>query len=161
MNILQYPERDYIYDLIDNYYDHPVLQKIKNINDMSMYAIRLSCMLLNEKRYLIVLCLQDNYPLNSFLPLSTLRWKSFMARTLEDDQFENLYIHTYSLKRQEKYTIPIHITKRSKVISIYQFDKYSDLKLSLLHLKGQEYEYPSNGNLVSALEVYQTILHWE
>jgi hypothetical protein len=35
------------------------------------------------------------------------------------------------------------------------------LTVSLLHCKNQEYEYPNEGNLVSALETFQTVLQWD
>ena len=158
---LQNIERNDFYQRIDEYFDHPVLYKVKHINGMSLYAIRVPCFLLNEKRYLVVLTLQDDHiPLHSSVPLIDLRWKSLMTRILQDPDMEHLPVHAYSMKRTEAFTLPLSILKRSNEISIYQMNDRDDLQISLLHTRGQEYEYPSTGNLVSALETYQTILRW-
>ena len=81
--------RNFVYELLDVYYDHPSLVKVKHMNGLSLYAVRLPCLLLNEKRYLVVLTSQDSdVPMGSVLPLAHLRWKSFMTRILEDAEFE-------------------------------------------------------------------------
>lgn len=159
---MQQIERNPIYELVDEYYDHPVLQKVRNVNGMSMYVVRLPCLLLNEKRYLIALTFQDDYiPIGSSIPLAHLRWRSFMIRVLQEEDFERLPVHSYTIKQVDKFMLPLSIVKRSKEISIYEVDTLQDLQLSLLHTRGQEFEYPSTGNLVSAFETFQTLLNWK
>jgi len=162
MKFFQYPERDYVYELISSYYDDPIMIKIKNVDrdTFAMYAIQLPCLLMNEKRFLIALTLNDQRPEGTNEKLSDLRWTSFMIRSLNDETLVHLPIHRYSIKRDHRYTIPLQITFRNKEISTYKTEMGVFL-ISLLHTKNQEYEYPNEGNLVSALETFQTVIGWE
>ena len=47
---------------------------------------------------------------------------------------------------------------RDTKVSSYKTVKETPLQVSLLHVKGIEYEYANEGNLQTALETYQTIL---
>jgi len=159
MQYFQYPERDYIYKLIYTYYNDPIMIKIKDIEKFSMYAIQLPCLLMNEKRFLIALTINDGYKTGHQEKLSNLRWKSFMVRALNDESLFSLPVHNYTIKRDENYMIDLSIKSRNPHISIYS-TKTGIFQVSLLHTKNQEYEYPNEGNLVSALETFQTILDW-
>jgi hypothetical protein len=55
--------------------------------------------------------------------------------------------------------IGLKIKNRSNEISVYETD-LGVFTVSLLHCKNQEYEYPNEGNLVSAFETFQTVLQW-
>jgi hypothetical protein len=160
MEFFQHSERDGIYDLITDYYDNPILYKVKNINNLSMYAIQLPCFLLNEKRYLIALINQDDNSLNYGRYLKDLRWKTLMIRSLEDENLQSLSIHNYSIKRDDKYKIPLKIKSRNNNISIYECN-LGLIEVSLLHTRNHEFEYPNEGNLVSAFETFKTLLYWK
>lgn len=160
MEFFQHSERDGIYALITEYYDNPILYKIKNMNNLSMYAIQLPCFLLNEKRYLIALINQDDNPFNYGQYLKDLRWKTLMIRSLEDENLQSLPIHNYSIKRDDKYKIPLKIKSRNNDISIYECN-LGLIEVSLLHTRNNEFEYPNEGNLVSAFETFKTLLYWK
>jgi len=161
MQFFQSPERDYIYQLVYNYYDNPTMIKVKDADDrFSMYACQLPCLLMNEKRYLIVLGHKDYNTVGDGQELKDFRWISFQARSLQEEAYKNLPIHNYKIKREDKYMIPLKIKSRSNEISIYDTE-LPPLTVSLLHCKNQEYEYPNEGNLVSALETFQTVLQWD
>lgn len=125
-----------------------------------MYATQIPCFLMNEKRYVIALTAPDQEMEGHQLPLGHLRWKSFMSRSLTDESLSYLPVQNYSIKREDKYQLPLKIRSRSREVSIYDCGE-SPLQVSLLHSKNQEYEYPNEGNLVSALETFQTILQWK
>lgn len=155
------PERDGIYSLISHYYDDPLMTKMKDAGkDMSMYVCRLNCLLMNEKRYLIALVHRDNKEVGATQRLSTFRWVSFMARTLQEESYQALTIHHYSIKREDRFQIPLRIRSRNQEVSVYDSD-IGVFSVSLLHSKNQEYEYPNEGNLVSALETFQTVIQWK
>ena len=101
-------------------------------------------------------------------PISTLfqrklkdtSWLTLQLRTLEnDDGFFNLPLNNNSVKREEKYFLPLQVSSRDNQITVYLCSK-APIQVSLLHTKGIEYEYPNDGNLVSALETYQTIIQF-
>ena len=55
------PFKDEMYKLFDTYFERPILTKIKNINNYSMYLIKMHSMLAREFRYLIVFVPKDDY----------------------------------------------------------------------------------------------------
>lgn len=159
MQFFQNPERDYIYQLISKYYDEPIMTKTKNVDSLSMYVCQLPCLLMNEKRYLIAIVHKDDYDLGYTQSLSSFRWISFQVRSLQEESYQNIPIHQYKIKRDDRFMIGLTIKNRSQEISVYD-SELGVFTVSLLHCKNQEYEYPNEGNLVSALETYQTVLQW-
>jgi hypothetical protein len=159
MQFFQNPERDYIYQLISKYYDEPIMTKTKNVDSLSMYVCQLPCLLMNEKRYLIAIVHKDDYDLGYTQPLSAFRWISFQVRSLQEESYQNIPIHQYKIKRDDRFMIGLTIKNRNQEISVYD-SELGVFTVSLLHCKNQEYEYPNEGNLVSALETYQTVLQW-
>ena len=159
MKFFSDPSRDIIYHLVDEYYDSPFLVKIKELdNGYSMYAVELSCLLLNEKRYLIALCPTDIYAIGIQRPLKEIRWDSFQSRALSEE-FEGTNKHTYNMKRADKFLLPLKIMERTTSYSKYRMT--DNIDVILLHTKGLEYEYPNEGNLVSALETFQTVIQFQ
>jgi hypothetical protein len=159
MQIFQNPERDYIYQLISKYYDEPIMTKTKNVDSLSMYVCQLPCLLMNEKRYLIAIVHKDDHELGYTQSLNTFRWISFQVRSLQEESYQNIPIHQYKIKRDDRFMIGLTIKNRNQEISVYD-SELGVFTVSLLHCKNQEYEYPNEGNLVSALETYQTVLQW-
>lgn len=149
-----------LYELMTEYFDNPAMVKIRNdAREYSVYGIQVPCMLLNEKRYLIALCPYDVVSLHNRKPLRDLSWMSLQVRALNDESFAHLPVHRYEVKRDDRFMIPLHIFFRSTKISTYR-DPSSRIEVSLLHQRNIEYEYPNEGNLVSALETYQTIVQF-
>ena len=159
MSVFTDPEKEYLYQMITRYYDTPTLLKLRDDQDFSMYGIQLPCFLLNEKRYLILLCPRDAFSKNSRRSMKDLRWISLQARSLHDEAMASLPLHHYQIKRDNQYAIPLSVFHRSTKVTTYRMDSYP-LEVSLLHQRSNEFEYPGEGTLVSALETYQTILQW-
>jgi hypothetical protein len=160
MEIFQNPERDYVYSLIHIYYDNPMMTKIKNISDtLSMYAVQIPCLLMNEHRYIIAIIQNDFYPVGHTQYLKDLRWISFMIRSLHDEDLQSLPIHSYTIKRDQRYSLSLTIKSRSNKVSVYS-NELEVFEIYLLHTKNQEYEYPNSGSLVSALETFQTMIQF-
>jgi hypothetical protein len=161
MNFFNNLNRDFIYSLLVSYYDNPIMKKIKELNNLSMYICKLPC-LLNEKRYLIAMTLiYENEPLGTELHLSELRWKTFMARVLNDESFDNsIPAHSYQVKREDKYLLPLNIMNRKDEISIYTTPE-QPIIVSLLHTQNYKHQYPNEGNLLMALETFQTLISWK
>tara|TARA_B100000686_G_scaffold354994_1_gene468812 strand:+ start:5517 stop:6047 length:531 start_codon:yes stop_codon:yes gene_type:complete len=145
-----------IYQLLIDYFKNPVFTKIKNTHYNSIYMAKIRSLLLTEGRYLVVLVPINNNPLGSKKPLRNLKWESFQTRTLEGRY--NILTHEYESKSDDKFNIPINITKRDKEISTYKCDELN-ITVSLLHKKENNlYEYPDRGTILAALETYQTII---
>ena len=160
MSVFINPDKEFLYQLLDRYYDSPMLLKIRDDPEFSMYGVQLPCFLLNEKRFLILLCPRDAFYKNSRRSMKDLRWVSLQARSLNDPDMASLPLHTYQIKRDVQYALPLTIFHRSVQVSSYRLDEYP-LEVSLLHARSNnEFEYPKEGTLVSALETFQTILQW-
>jgi hypothetical protein len=71
-----------------------------------------------------------------------------------------LPVHNFSIKRDDRYKITLRLKSRAKDITIYEEDS-GLFEVSLLHTRNNEFEYPNEGTLVSALETYQTLIYWK
>lgn len=151
-------ENQYIYNLISDYYENPILYKIKDEenNSVSIYGAQLTSFLLNERYYIICM---SNYREEPTLKLNDISWTSFQVRTLEDEKYSHLPKIKYRIKKENKYLTPIKILSRNENLSSYKVDNLP-LKISLLHKKGLEYEYSNEGTIQSALETHETILQF-
>ena len=159
MEFFNYSERDAVYELLSGYYDDPLMNKIKDIKgEQSMYGVQLPCFLLNEKRYLIAIVPYAEQ--SKTIHLRDLRWTTLMIRALQDESLQNLPVHNYTIKRDDRFRIALRVKSRNKGITIYD-ETNGIFEVSLLHTRNNEYEYPNEGTLVSALETYQTLLHWK
>lgn len=149
------PEQQYFYDILVEYYDNPTLYKIKDDENISVFGIRVPSLLLNENHYLICTCPITK---NNALPLREIPWLSFQTRTNDNELYSHLPKIQYKMKKDAKFKLPLEIVSRDTKVSSYKTVKETPLEVSLLHVKGIEYEYANEGNLQTALETYQTIL---
>ena len=150
------PEKDATYGYFDDYFNHPVMVKIKNVGDLSMYMSKTYCLLTNECRYIVAFVPQDYDPVKTQQPLKKLSWVSLQTRTLADKH--DLPPHEYQPRAIGPLNKKIIRTKQSKATSTYRCEGLP-LVVTLLHTKTDtESEYQQYGNVVSALETYQTII---
>ena len=157
MNTFFSPEKEYIYDIFSNYYDNPLLYKIKDENGFSLFGIQFPSLLLNEKRFLIV---TTKGTLEQQKRLRNIPWLTLQVRTLtNNNQYNHLPVFKYKVKRLPEYNEPLVVQSRTKEITHYKTSKLP-INVSLLHSKGLEYEYPNEGTLISALETFHTIIKW-
>lgn len=151
------PIKEYAYKVLNEYFDNMVVEKVKDEGAFSVYMARIRFMLLNERRFLVVMTAKDGYPPSHRKPLSDIRWLSLQTRTLTTEH--DLAPQTYELKRDDIYEETISIQSRDKKVSVYTMEKLP-ITISLLHTKGMEYEYPDMGTLNSALETYRTVIQF-
>lgn len=155
-----HPERQNVYDLIISHVGNPLMKKTRTDEKYSIYMVEVASMLLNEKRFFIAISFNDTRPLGSTDYLSNIKWSSFQARTLLDGYSLDIPIHNYIVNRGIASSIVIKISSRDKTISTYNAEKCPSISISLIHTKNQEYEYPNEGNIASALETFQTIIQF-
>lgn len=151
-------EYQYIYNLISDYYENPILHKIKDEKNHSLYGAQLYSFLLNERYYIIC---TTSLNLEKTMRLKDIPWTSFQVRTLMDDKYSDLPKIKYKIKKENKYLTPLRLISRNKNLSSYKTIQNLPLTISLLHTKGLEYEYSNDGTIHSALETHQTILQLE
>lgn len=152
------PEKEYVYGLFVSYFDNISLEKVRDEDLFSIYMARFPCLLLNEQRYIVLMTPKDNFPPSYVQPLDQLRWVSLQTRTLHNE-YPDLIEQSFQQKHQNIYKKKLTIVSRDTKISVYDVQDLP-LRVSLLHTKGNEYEYPNEGNLISALETYRTIIQF-
>lgn len=150
------PEKDALYSYFDNYFNHPVMTKIKNVSDLSVYMSKTYCLLTNECRYIVTFVRQDYNPVGTKKELKSLSWVSIQTRTLGDKH--DLPPHDYQPKAIGPLNKKIVRTKQTNEASTYRCEGLP-LTVTLLHTKSDtDAEYQEYGNVISALETYQTVV---
>ena len=150
------PDLEKLYQACDDYFNHPPMVKIKNVNQYSMYMCKTYCLLSNECRYIIAFVKEDNMPIDFKESLITLRWTSLQTRTLSE-QHNNLPPHAYQPKRDTPLNTIITRTDTNPNYSAYSSEDFP-ITITLLHTKKIPNEYQEKGNIVAAIETYNTII---
>lgn len=150
------PHREEVYGLIDIYFNKPEMVKIKDVDNHSMYMIKVHCLLTNDYRYLIAMVHKDNNNIGTQKRLSELFWVSFQTRTLPDNH--NIPRHPYESSFYKPLIKKLERMQVTKELSIYKCDEFP-IRVTLLHRKPNiNSEYHPTGNLLSALETYHTVI---
>ena len=144
-----------IRDLICDYFNNPVMTKIKNTDAQTIYMAKIKTLLLNKNRYLVASVHLNNLNIGDKKNLQNLNWESFQTRTLDNNY--NIEKHSYQ-SNYKNLKQSISIINRNDEISEYKCDELN-VKIYLLHQKKNNlYEYSDKGNLKAALETYNTII---
>ena len=148
------PHKQIIYNAFDDYFNHPIMSKIKDVNGHSMYMSKTACLLSNECRYIICFVVLDDLPVGKTEALINIRWVSFQTRSLSERH--NIQTHGYQPKRDGPLNVIIIRTDVTAEASTYKCDSFP-LTVTLLHKKGEN-DYQPRGNVIAALETYSTII---
>lgn len=148
------PDKEKMYKAFSDYFNNPIMHKIKDVNNHSMYMSKTSCLLTNECRYIICFLPRDNMNNGTKDSLSTLRWVSLQTRTLPEKH--ELPPHGYQPKREGNLNTIIDRINVTPEASTYKCDAFP-LIVTLLHKKSEQ-DYQSRGNIIAALETYSTII---
>lgn len=145
-----------IYPLFIKYFDDPILTKLKDINNFSMYVCKVQALLGIEHRYIICFIKQDYNPIGTKLNLTDISWECLQTRTLNEDYDVN--IHAYVPQRLQGLNKKIKLYSKDEKSYNYNVDNFP-LTISLLP-KTKHIDYLDSGSVINALETYQTIINW-
>jgi hypothetical protein len=152
------PRKEYVYDSFVEYYNDPVMSKIKddNENNLSVYACKTVCMLINKCRYLLTTVPKDSYSIGKKFNLRDIEWVSFQTRVLEG----KYNVPSHHFQTTTKFPMNSKIIEYSKDENITNYNcEHFRVKVHLLHTRENNiWEYTRIGKLCSALETYQTII---
>jgi hypothetical protein len=157
MEILSDPFKEYTFQLFTTYYDNMVMHKTRDDEKFSIYMARLQCLLLNEQRFLIAIVPRDQYPPFYQKRLEELRWVSLQIRNLEETY--DIQPQSYQMKRTPDFQRRIKVMSRNPEVTTYTVENLP-IHVSLLHTRNDEYEYPNEGSLISALETFRTMIQF-
>jgi len=145
--------------MMNEYFSSPRLEKVRDDGDMSIYMVRIRHLLLNEMRYLVLMCPRDNFPPSHVKTMMEIPWISLQTRVLQTE-YPDMIQHSYELKRGNFFESPLRIKTRTMTLSTYTSKNDLPFIVSLLHTRNSEFEYPDEGVLNSALETYRTIVQF-
>lgn len=149
------PSLDFMYQAFANYFNNPILTKIKNVETYSMYMTKTYCLLNKECRYIVVFAPADNMPEGVRQKLNNIRWVSIQTRTLEDKH--ELEPHGYIAKAEGPLMALITRTKITQEASTYSCEKFPII-VTLLNSKSVSSAYQDRGTIIAALETWETII---
>ncbi|MHA2038979.1 MAG: hypothetical protein ACW98X_21330 [Promethearchaeota archaeon] len=149
--------KQYTYDMFSEYFNNPLMYKLKDIEDsFSMYVCKNYCLLSKYCRYIIVVVKKDNYNLNKILNLKDLYWINLQTRTIEDGPSLPT-THNYIPTIKTSLACNIVRYQKSNKKSMYLCEKLN-LNIELLNTEDDEFEYSNKGTIVNAIETFQTII---
>ena len=156
-------DREFIYSAFNNYFENPILTKIKDVNEYSMYMTKLYCLLNNECRCIIIFTNKDNNPPEYTESLSSLNWVSLQTRTIPSTEYHKFKFksHSYNPKAKGPLLAEIKRKETNQEASIYDCEELK-LTVSLLHTeKNTKDVYQNKGTVIASLETFQTIITFE
>ena len=148
-------EHDALLDYFDDYFNHPTLYKIKDVEDKySIYMVKTYCLLNTQCRYISMIVPFDSNPVHTPLQMRGVKWISLQTRELSENH--KIPSHSYQPSSFTPLNKKIERVEQNEKASIYFCTEYP-LTVKLLQKKGIN-EFQSKGTLISALETYQTII---
>jgi len=156
------PRRDFIYDTIAGYFQNPSMVKIppREETGMDLFAVRVSSMLLKDRRFLFVLAPPDaTMPFGTVQPLRSIQWEVLQARSVvDDDDLAMLPVMKYDIRRDAFRDYRLIMDNGTEDWTSYRVQPLLPIRVHLLHRKKGRHEYSTEGTIVAAIETYQTIL---
>jgi hypothetical protein len=142
--------------LLTSYFENPLLKQLKKEDGMYIYGAKIGYPLLSGYRYLFISFSQDIVNPGSYLKdelfMDDIPFTYLQTREIKD--VYNLPVTNYKPKNTSEYMLPIILKQENDAMSIYKHDQF---ELTLLQGKHKK-PYLPNGNLVKALETYNTIV---
>ena len=160
------PRVEMVYGRLIQYFQDPVLYKTskeytESRQPLDVYAVRVESMLLKDRRFLIAMVPVDaSVPVGTGRRMSTLRWRVLQARSLmeEDPHLDPLPVMQYEVNRELLQDITLQREDMNDDVTTYRVEPPLPIKIHLLHKKKGPYEYSAEGNLLAAVETYQTLV---
>ena len=144
-----------LHNLISNYFNNPIMTKIKDENNQSYYFSKIRSQLLNTHRYIIAIVPQDSYNMYKRTYLQNLPWVSFQTRSLKTNY--NIPSITYHNDNLDQYHI--HVFDRTSNYTTYTSKDFTNIQIHVLITSSNIYEYPEHATISNALEKYQTLIN--
>jgi hypothetical protein len=150
------PDNEYIYEMFVDYYKNPLMTKMKDIDNYSLYIAKAYCLLNKDCRYLMIFTNIDINNVGFVQELKNIHWISLQTRTFSEDH--DVKIINYTPIMKGPLTAIIEKVSSTKDATSYKCLTLP-LTITLLHTdKKTQTMYQQRGNIISALETYETII---
>jgi hypothetical protein len=147
-----------VYNFFVNYFNNPILIKIKEVDGMAMFGVRIKTALLRDRKYIFALVpLNDPSSRLHQASLSELNWDFIQTRNLSD--VYNVPTHSYFVQKEyENIEIRMNGKNEAKMMFYYSCNALP-INITLLGTKNQSRIYSERGTLNLAIENYNTIVN--
>ena len=152
------PERDFLYKYFSDYFNNPVLTKIKDKDKHSVYMAKFDCFLNRENRYLILTLKKDYNDVGYEVKMENIKWISLQTRTLFE-KHNNVKRFAYIPRRFKPLLDNVTLLEKNPKFYSYKSDSLPFIITLLPDSKG-ELNYNSNGNIINCIEQFQTIINF-
>lgn len=145
-----------IHELFVEYYGNPRMTKLRDQDQSSIYVAKVRSMARGVNRYLMAFVPRDSNLNGTITELSELDWNVLHVRTL-DDLGGSIPVFQYEPRKFIPLMKTIARTHKDGDDSYYDVD---GLEVKVILLKPlNKIEYQPSGNLVSALETFNTVVY--
>ena len=142
--------------LIAEYYNNPVMTKVKIHGTEEFWAAKVPSMMFNSYRYIIAITPISNSKDRATKFLIDIPWTSFQTRTIKENW--NLGTMNYEPRHNKKFALPIKRVSVEDEISYYVCDSLPGVTVLLLPQRESIVQYPDTGSVSRALETFHTII---
>jgi hypothetical protein len=143
-----------INNLFSQYFSGLKMYKTKDHNAYSVWNAKIYSVLGSYRRYVILITPIDDHPIGSIQPFEAMRWVSLQTRTISENY--NIPEQSYSPARIPELNQKIIRDKGKRDVFLYYCPSLPSLEITLLQTHAKE-EYLDTGNIISAIETFQTI----
>lgn len=145
---------------INNVYANFLMTKVEQFNEYGIYKALVDSLTNGDAKYVVAVVPNDNLQIGSQRLLSSLHWVCFQTRTTDNTrrEFSNIQVYpqSYYISSSNNITDPIRLVDEKRTHFLYRPDNLP-LKIEVLKLSPSD-NFASQGTVLSALELYQTIL---
>ena len=151
-------EKTKIYDMFLAYFGNPVLTKIRNTDEGSLYAAKIDVML-RENRYLMIITTPDQQAVGSNFKLNDLTWSTLQTRQFKTELPCTSF--SYISTGRAPFDSRLMIVEKNDKMGHYSSKDYK-MSMCLLAKKEDKFSFfPEIGTIASALETFRTIFKIE
>ena len=157
-DIIPQYDRSKVYKIFTEYFGNPTMTKVKDMEQYSIYAAEIPCLLSRENRYIFVVIPSDGLNVGSMKMLDEIEWESFQTRSLYEKH--HVVDHKYIARRFPPLMIKLSLTSRQTTHYMYDTQELP-ITITLLPKLDGTMNYQPVITLVAALETYSTVIKFK
>lgn len=146
-----------IHSLISSYYDNPLLYKVKDNDNHTIYMSEVQSLLGNTYRFIVAVVPLDVFMIGDERPLSSLKWVSFQSRKYPARPYRTGKCN-YKLKQGAPFNISFERISMDDEYTVYESKELPNVVITLINDKNNMFDYAKKGTLSIALETFNTIV---